>query len=86
MTPIYYIITIIITGLVSSLMTMYLPSFKRVFQRILTRFKRKSPKYAINELEARIHNLERILANRENNIKQRIKEQVEKQLKEIIND
>jgi hypothetical protein len=81
-----YIIIIITTGLISSIMTMYLHSFKRVFKRIIQRFTRKSPKYAINELEARIDNIERIIANRENNIKQRIKEQVEKQLKEIIND
>ena len=67
-------------------MTMYLPSFKRVFKRFIQRFKRKSPNHTLDELDARISNIERIIANRENNMKAKIKEQVEKTFKDIINE
>jgi len=83
MTHIYYIIIIILTGLTSSLVTMYLPSFKRVYKRITTRFKHKSPSSAFNELTERINALENRINNKEEYMAKKVRTEVKKYLEEI---
>lgn len=83
MKEMYYLITIIITGVASSLMTMYLPTLKRGFKRILLRFKRKSLNVSTNDLNVliqRIEKLETKVNKRESNQRTFIRQEVKEYL------
>lgn len=95
MTHIYYLLLLVITALGSSLMTMYLPYLKRVIKRYKTRLTRPKVSHQaqmvtlakkVVELEKQVNNLAARLANKEHNITQKINRQIDKKIKEILND
>jgi len=81
MTHIYYLLLLVITGLGSSLMTMYIPKLKGVITRYKARLKR--PKH---NTELRLAILESEMLALRKGLNKKINTQIDKKLKEILND
>jgi len=99
MIHLYYLITIILTGVTASLVTSNLPAFKHVLKRIKNKFtfrraltEEQMNKIAANlaikivELQNQVDNLAERAANKESNLKRRVRAEVKAYLEELKND
>ena len=93
MLTIYMIFLLLMTALLSSYITTHLPTFKHVLQRVLTHTRPKSRTVLINDLDARITELETALNNvikrqirKDKNTVRKIQEEVVTYLQTLQND
>lgn len=94
MIHIYYLTLIVAVSLGSSYITQQMPSLKRGFNALLSRFKRTSHNHVIHEvvfdlhnrvcdLENQVDNLAEALASRDKNRKSNIRREVREYLEEL---